>query len=372
MLLGIPLHAASFFSPTVSFIQATEPSVAFDFLGGLIHAFRMAAFYCVAGFFAGLLLARRDPMDWWTGRIIRLGVPLALGVMLLGPLHIWLEAVAAAQRHGSEVAQEFARLAAAPIYWRWFHHLWFLVPLLAMCTATAVLHVQWPALSHWSLPARIEAWLTTHFVVAALGLAIAIGLYRYATNWLFHTLHVHDQPVLTSIAYLPDLALFLPFFAGGLLLSRSSMLLDRFARPAPALWIVGIVSAIAYAAFNANHQHPNATIILRALSGVCVTHIFISAAKQWFNRSSRLIDRAVAASFGIYLLHYPLIGALGLMLNAVTGWVVVKYVGLCAAALLISYALAHAARLNPWSDLVINGVMPRAKSQPGAAMPARA
>ncbi len=311
MLLGIPLHAASFFSPTVSFIQASGASSAFDFGGGLIHAFRMAAFYCVAGFFAGMLLARRQPLEWWTGRIVRLGVPLALGVMLLGPFHIYLEALAAAQRHGSSVADEFTRLLAAPVYWRWFHHLWFLVPLLWMCSIAAALHALFPALSSWRLPERVEQIVTTRFVAATLGLAAAIGLYRYATNWTFHYLHVHEQPVLTSIAYVSDLALFLPFFASGALLSRAEKLLDRFSRPAPALWIVGIAATIAYAAFNARHEQPVATIMLRALSGICVTHIFISAARQRFNRASPLVDQAVAASFGIYMLHYPLIAGDG-------------------------------------------------------------
>ncbi len=40
---------------------------------------------------------------------------------------------------------------------------------------------------------------------------------------------------------------------------------------------------------------------------------------------------------------------------------IAKYVGLCVAALLISYALTRAARMNQWSNLVINGVMPGAK-----------
>ncbi len=312
MLLGIPLHAASFFSPTVSFIQASGASSAFDFGGGLIHAFRMAAFYCVAGFFAGMLLARRQPLEWWTGRIVRLA-------------YLWRWALCCSARftsisklwpprsgHGSSVADEFTRLLAAPVYWRWFHHLWFLVPLLWMCSIAAALHALFPALSSWRLPERVEQIVTTRFVAATLGLAAAIGLYRYATNWTFHYLHVHEQPVLTSIAYVSDLALFLPFFASGALLSRAEKLLDRFSRPAPALWIVGIAATIAYAAFNARHEQPVATIMLRALSGICVTHIFISAARQWFNRASPLVDQAVAASFGIYMLHYPLIAAMGL------------------------------------------------------------
>jgi glucan biosynthesis protein C len=95
--------------------------------------------------------------------------------------------------------------------------------------------------------------------------------------------------------------------------------------------------------------------MLRMIAGICVTHIFISAAKTWFNRPSRLVEQIVAASFGIYMLHYPIIATLGLALNDVAGPVVVKYVGLCVAALAGSYALAQAARLNKWSDLVVNG-----------------
>jgi glucan biosynthesis protein C len=292
--------------------------------------------------------------------------------MLLGPFHIYLESIAAAQRHSTSVAEEFSTLVSSPPYWRWFHHLWFLVPLLWMCSIAAALHAFSPALSRWRLPARIETALTSHFVVATLSLAVSIGLFRYATNWTLHYFHVHQQPVLTSVFYVSDLLQFLPFFAAGALLARSDKLLDRFAQPSPIIWFVGIAATISYAAFNAMNQQPIATIMLRALSGICVTHIFISGAKTWFNRSSRLIDQAVAASFGIYMLHYPLIAALGLALNGITGWVVAKYIGLCVVALVASYALAQAARLNQWSNLVINGAMPGAKRRAAPAGPSRA
>lgn len=364
MLLGIPLHAASIYSPTVSFIHAADSSATFDVLGGIIHAFRMSAFYCVAGFFAGMLLARRDSGAWLKGRIVRLGVPLLFGVALLGPFHIYIEALAASQRYGTAVPLQIERLLAEPNYWRWFHHLWFLVPLLWMCAGAALLHATLPAMAAWRAPQRLQTKIASRIVLVALGFAAAIGFYRLGTNWMFFQLRISDYPALSSIAFIPDVVQFLPSFALGMALSRADIVLRRFVQPLPALWIIGAIAALAYAALNSTRQLPELAIVLRAFAGVCVTHVVLSAARTWFDRPSALVDRIVAASFGIYVLHYPLIAVLGLALDDVSGWVAIKYVGVCVVVLAASYALSRAARFNRWSNLMINGVAPAKRRNP--------
>lgn len=357
MFLGIPYHAALFFSVSGWVVRSTETSAIFDFLLNLSHAFRMPAFYCLAGFFSGLLLTRRSALDWWKDRLIRLGVPLIFGIALFSAPQAYLEARVAAGRAGADATSKFMTLFLHPSY-RWLYHLWFLVPLLWMCAIIAVLHIAFPALSRLHAPKRVQDWFANRFTFTMFGLAGALAVYELGAEHLFLRLNLFNN-VAVELAHLADLVRFLPFFALGVLLSRADGALARFTRPAPALWILGFFSTCAYATSTFFHEHWNAIVAFSAISGLFMTHVVVSGAKRWFDRPSRSLDRIVAASFGVYLLHQPLMEALGVALNNISGPIFVKFLSLCGAVFALSYLGSRAARMNEWSNLIINGVKPQ-------------
>ena len=72
MFLGVVLHAAlGFMTFDVPFtpVMDASRSVVFDIIVFFTHAFRMQAFFVVAGYFAALLLARRPPGPFLWGEL---------------------------------------------------------------------------------------------------------------------------------------------------------------------------------------------------------------------------------------------------------------------------------------------------------------
>ena len=90
VLLGLVLHVAwlmmpyTLNTPIVDVDGGPAGSWAFVF----IHLFRMQAFFLVAGFFGNLVYQRRGLWGFTKHRLLRIGVPLVLGWLILIP---WIE-----------------------------------------------------------------------------------------------------------------------------------------------------------------------------------------------------------------------------------------------------------------------------------------
>jgi fucose 4-O-acetylase-like acetyltransferase len=101
MLLGIYLHVVVGYSGNGRWPYIDpHPTPALDWSLGLIHAFRMPAFFAMAGFFGALLWERRGPAAFLSNRARRIVLPFLLfwpamfpwfypTAKRLHPLHLW-------------------------------------------------------------------------------------------------------------------------------------------------------------------------------------------------------------------------------------------------------------------------------------------
>src|SRR5690606_3543931 len=80
MWLGIVLHVAAIYAvlPRANVWRDEQRTVIADFLVTAIHAFRMPAFFILAGFFSAMLAASRGPQGLLRHRLMRLGLPFVL------------------------------------------------------------------------------------------------------------------------------------------------------------------------------------------------------------------------------------------------------------------------------------------------------
>jgi glucan biosynthesis protein C len=159
MFLGVVLHSSlGFMHEESEFTPRMDRSrcIAFDLEVYGVHAFRMQLFFVVAGFFTGLLLARRTPGEFAIGRLKRVGLPLLAGSLIIVPLTRWPLVLG---RGGDAELKSLYGGAG---------HLWFLIYLgifSAAAWALAVLVRRWrldvsPAMnkladcaaSHWAVP----------------------------------------------------------------------------------------------------------------------------------------------------------------------------------------------------------------------------
>lgn len=79
LLLGVALHTSmSFIEPQVWLIKDASSSTGLAVLFYVIHMFRMATFFVMAGFFAHMLMDRRGLGGFITNRLIRVAAPWPL------------------------------------------------------------------------------------------------------------------------------------------------------------------------------------------------------------------------------------------------------------------------------------------------------
>src|SRR5512133_2062178 len=129
MLLGIYLHVVVGYSVDGHwpYIDA-PPTSALNWRLGLIHAFRMPAFFAMAGFFGALLWTRRGAASFAANRGRRSVLPFALFWAILFPVVV---AMMAWIRGGAgEIVPAFRSM-------EWAHrlhplHLWFLEYLILL------------------------------------------------------------------------------------------------------------------------------------------------------------------------------------------------------------------------------------------------
>ncbi len=85
MALGIVIHSATAYStlPDVWWIKDPQTSKWLDAVILFLHTFRLPAFFVMAGFFAALLVEKRGWQRMIENRMMRLGLPMILGILLV-------------------------------------------------------------------------------------------------------------------------------------------------------------------------------------------------------------------------------------------------------------------------------------------------
>ncbi len=122
MMLGVVLHSAQVFNPSRSWKIFNKDS--FLFAGkivGLIHMFRMPAFFVISGFFCVLTLNKYTISSFVRIRIKRLVVPLVSTALTLNVLQAFVLDCSGWAKFD----------ALAFINGGWVSHLWFLIVLMA-------------------------------------------------------------------------------------------------------------------------------------------------------------------------------------------------------------------------------------------------
>lgn len=87
MALGIVIHSATAYStlPEVWWIKDPQTTKWMDAIMLYLHTFRLPAFFVMAGFFAALLVEKRGWTRMVENRMMRLGLPMILGLLFIFP-----------------------------------------------------------------------------------------------------------------------------------------------------------------------------------------------------------------------------------------------------------------------------------------------
>jgi glucan biosynthesis protein C len=351
MLLGIPYHAAMAYRAGHEWIvQSGEGAPIFTYLAQVIHLFRMPAFFVIAGFFSAMILARRSPAEWLRQRFMRLGIPLVASLVTLVPL--------------LNLACELSNLprSEALVSWQhnsatsggyWVRHLWFLIVLLYLCTAAAVLARRFPGLRAGSLPPAVDGWLARRFLAMTCSAAVAIGLWEAVSIELFYMAGAATN-LFQQILRLDELLAFAPYFVLGCILARAPQVRERLYRFSPAILLAAILSLGLDLVFLDAMPPPLARLV-ETIAALSLTQLLIALARRFADRPFPAVERLVSASFVIYLFHLPVIVILVDIGQAVAMPLVVKVPLVMVLTLLLSWGAWRIISSSPLLRLIFDG-----------------
>jgi glucan biosynthesis protein C len=352
MILGVFFHTALIYEAG-TFPQRFTPLIqdaswwwGFDGLVLASNAVRMPCFFLISGFLLGISLARRPLGQILPRRMLRIVVPLAVGMLVLIPLQgyvIYLE-----RGGGGGFLAQFSD----PERYRAFHYfyavsyLWFLVNLALYFPLFGVLWTRLPLA--WRQPAA-GLWLQR-------GLRLAAG----PLGWLPWAGLLAACRLVDQQLGLGNLLTYLPLFACGLLGALQPAFFDGLRR-ITGLRVLAL--AVAFALYAWLCALPEAQPLLkigkRLLEGVVAlggSGLILGLGARCVHEANPRLRALADASYSIYLLHQPLVVWLGWLAMELALPAAVKFLGISCFTIGVTVLVhRHAVRRWPICSLLLNG-----------------
>ena len=326
----------------------------FDLFSALTYLYLMQLMFFLSGLFVWPSLVRKGPRIFLRDRLLRLGVPFLLGVLLLMPVAIY--PVYRFTAADPSLSAFWAHWIALP-FWP-CGPLWFLWCLLALDGAAAVLCWLAPGLSKSlkSISAGVGEYPGRYFVaLASVSAVVYIPSATAFEPWEW----VQFGPFAFEPSFAPLYAVY--FFAGvgvgasGLeqgLLRSDDILPQRW-----PLWAGGTLAAfLLWVIPTALSVQGQGTSLpgLQIVAGLGLALCSASACLGWMAISLRfaarrwpVIDSLSENAYGIYLVHYLFITWLQYLLLRVASFALAKAMIVFTGTLMLSWATAMAIRRVP-------------------------
>jgi surface polysaccharide O-acyltransferase-like enzyme len=338
-------HAAQAYGPTGGFwpVHDRAQSDWFTPFYTANAAFGMGLMFLLAAYFVPPSYDRKGARLFLRGRWRRIGIPLAVLVLLV---HLPVVYLLAGMPEPLQFFQGLYKRGWQPIY----AHLWFVAHLLLYCVAyTALRRVSEP---YEGAPEKLP--LPGHAAITSFTVALAL------ITWLVRIWYPVDKwvPFLWVMpaepAHLPQ---YMALFAAGVVAYRG----DWFRRMPIAdglIWLaVGMIASsgiyVAYAlgrwkmaigglGLESLMRSSWETVIAVGLSvGLIV------AFRELFVRSNRLLDAMATASFGAYILHPAIVVALQTAIADLTLSAFAKFAVVSVLGTAVAFGVAHVAGRVP-------------------------
>jgi len=329
MLLGLVIHSADVYMVKPWRVHDAAGSVAFDWINGLIHSFRMEAFFWVAGYFAAIGLARMNATGYLRHRALRLLLPavatlFTFNVIECSVLAWW--------------PTPGARALFIEFMPEWIGHLWFIVDLCWLSVFAAIwLRPQGvlsraldDALKKITTPLAliaIMALLTTLPVVAPAWVArLGVGLPLLGIEGL-RLPGVFEPSRLLSYA---------PYFILGMAVQRLGHAARLFESIHWGWFVPSVVFSASLWIYGSEDTSWSLTLLAHRLLTVVAVGAVMSMFTALFKSGGGLVAWLADASYPIYLAHQCFIIMLATMLCGIDLSAALKFAMVVSGAAILS------------------------------------
>lgn len=319
LLLGMVLHGTlSFFPSQIWIVGDDQTSVWASGLFFVIHLFRMASFFLIAGLFGHMMLKRRGTAGFIKNRLIRIAGPLAA---FWGPVMAGIVAVLVwnASLHGLTAAD-----APPPPTYDWTNipltHLWFLWVLLWFYAALVIGQAVVARLDRAGRLGRgmdrLAGGLIGPWGPLVLGAPLALALWL-EPNWIaFFGIPTPDAGLVPEASALVGFGL---AFGMGVLLDRRRDLLAKIEGWTPVYLGLALGAGTTALMLSGGPtpvltpmNDPAAKALAAAAFGVATyasMFAVVGLALRFWSGHSALRRYLADASYWIYIVHLPLVMA---------------------------------------------------------------
>lgn len=328
MWLGIVLHVAvnHMAAPSLLPWRDSQTSVAADLIFMSIHAFRMPAFFILAGFFVAGMIERRGHIGMLKNRLRRIGLPFVIFWPILAVLTACLVLMFAHVMQRGVIGFDPDLLPPRPAGQSSFGrlHLWFMLDLIWLYGLTAlVIHLrrympgEGGPLSGALARRLVSTWLG--LVILTVPLALIGASYPHGIL----------TPTASFIPNLPELAHFGLFYAAGFAMyAHREHVLGRFEKTCGRNALAGLVTFIVSLAVLKAAGAPDGAVRFPDLSAAffysCTAWFWsvalIGAFSKYTRHQTPWLSYLSESSYWVYLVH--MLGTIGfgiLLYNAPLG-----------------------------------------------------
>ena len=312
MLLGVVFHVSLYYVPPPS-ISVTDPlnnTILAGLLGFLIHCFRMPVFFAIAGFFTCLLYRRRGLGEMLKNRLVRIGIPFVVGMIILTPLVSLAYSVAISYPPGTTPTQRTLMQVMLPGN---LMHLWFLLLLLFyyVLVTCLVRFTSKPGKAAFTAIADAFRNLITRPVLRVVVLALLCSPILLPINGNMGT----PSALIPNLESLVMTLFYFVFFGMGWLLYLNHQLLPGFVKGAWLNFAFGILASFALLACYATLQPRGllgstpVILLVALLNGLTSWLMFfglLGLFLRYLDKPSARVRYVVDASYWVYLVHFPL------------------------------------------------------------------
>jgi len=336
LILGVFLHASIPFMPSGMQLPTTPKSyspLSMPYVYYIIHEFRMITFYIIAGFFSRMSLSRMEPKYFILDRSIRWGIPLIVGWFILVPA-MQLSLILGEILSGRPVDVHLGDLFTTRGF-RIFHllFLYYLI-IIALSFSIACMFLRYSGIEDKINVFIRNVWgLLKYpvFVGFAVALPTALAMYNIPHwEWWFGI----PTPFKPLSINMPCLIIYsLAFIFGWACQSEKSYIQNI----ANYWWVYFIIALICtLTSLSISGFIPNLSIAPE--TSIKFEYAYLYSCAAWFlslgligvsvkflHSYNPFIRRLVDASFWIYLVHFPVVIFLGIILSRTTIYWLVSY-----------------------------------------------